>query len=516
MWFRFVLLFVLYALPSLFGVLEADDLIGSQPDDVSVSGENIMYNHQRQCVLATDNVTLRYKDISATANEMTFDIQNQSVSFPQSVDIGDDRTRLTVERFNYNFKTLEGRADALHGKMERLYIRTNDIDFTKTRIYMKDAQFTTCSLPEPHYLLTAKKLYLYPQFGFFVAANNWFTNQLIPAPVWVPIFVYGSHKYSILATVLPIFGANQREGFFIKHKFGYFINEKSNGTFDIGTSDNLGPMVGFNHNYIVSDQTIINTQLHTTHKEGFEGALTYFYTLKHRLKDPSDTSDSGSWLNPFTNGRKSQNTYGQFYFKTGINELVFDSRVDVAPEIAFAKTPFFMPHLKSTAQYETRISNVFEDTHDNIQHRDFVGYFSGLIRRPWVLSQKFNIDTSLAGIGYFYGKNEPWQRVFGVADFRYRLPILNPVLSYRKVFYNSGESQFDFHRIYALERDEVGLILRQRIGQIEARYEANYFLEGDGGARSKELRLTYFMHCWSLSGFYESVQSRMGFGFSFF
>jgi len=513
---RFVLLCVLYALLGLFGVIDADEVTLSDPDDMSISGENIMYNHQRQLVVATDNVTLRYKDISASANEMTFDIQNQSLAFPQSVEIGDSRTRLTLDHFNYNFKTLEGKAESLHGKMERLYIRTNDIDFNKTRIHMKNAQFTTCSLPEPHYLLTAKKLYLYPQFGFFVAVNNWFTNQLIPVPVWVPTFVYGSHRYSVLATPLPIIGSNQREGFFIKHKFGYFINEKSNGTFDIGTSDNLGPMVGFNHNYIVSDQELLNMQLHTTHKEGLEGALTYFYTLKQRLKDPEGASDSGAWLNPFTSGRKSQDTYGQFYFKTGINELVFDSRVDVTPEIAFTKTPFLIPYLKTTAQYEARVSNVFEDTHTNIQHRDFVGYFSGLLRRPWVLSQRVSMDTSFGGISYFYGKDVPWQRVFGVADFSYRLPILNPSLSYRKVFYRSGEGQFAFQRIYALERDEIGLILRQRIGQIEARYEANYFLEGDGGARSKEFRLTYFMHCWSLSGFYESVQSRMGFGFSFF
>ncbi len=494
----------------VFSFLNADEIRSS--GDITITGENITYSHLTQVVMATDNVKLKYKDAVASTNTLSFDVQKSQVFFPQRVTVGDARTTISMDNFSYDFKTLDGHADRLDGKIERLYIQSSNIDFTAKRIKMEDTQFTTCSLEKPHYLLTARKLYLYPQFGFFVAVNNWFTNELIPVPIWVPTYVYGSQKYSILATPLPIVGSNRREGVYIKHKLGYFLNEKSNGTFDFGTSEKLGMLVGFNNNYVVSDRTLINTQVHTTHEEGIEGSLSYIYSLK-KSKNTQDV-ESVFWMHQFSNAKESDRN-GQFIFKLGINELIFDSRVDTTPEVSFNKMPFQLGKSQVRGEFFASVANVKENTKDHVNHQDSVVYFAGTLRRPWVFSPTWSMDTSFSHIGYVYGDENPWQRTFAEAALSYRFPLLNPTFSYRKLFFNEGESGFEYQRIYSITHDEFGLSLQNRIGQLETRYDVNYRAQG-GQTRSREIRVTYYMHCWSFTGSYESVESRMGFGFSFF
>ena len=481
---------------------------------IEITGENITYNHMDQVVVATDNVSLKFQNISASTNALSFNISEKKAVFPGMVTIGDEKTLVTLDNFKYDFKLLAGHADELRGKVERLYIKSTDVDLSSQRIKLTNAQFTTCDREKPHYLLMSKHLYLYPQFGFLVAVDNWFTNQLIPIPIWVPTYVYGSHKYSILATPLPVIGSNPQEGLFIKHKLGYFRNQRSNGTFDIGTSERLGMLVGFNHNYLLTNQTLLNAQLHTTHIVGLEGSLSYQYSFnKKDLQLPSKSSDT-SWLNPFSSV-KNNDSLGQLLVKVGMNELIFDSRVDVTPEISFNKTPFKLGRSLVVAEFNTSIANVLETTKDDIEHQDYVTHFTGSLKRPIELSPKWDLLNTLTHMAYLYRKDESWQRTLAEASFSYRYPLLNPVVAFRKVFVNVGESQFDFQRIYAIDRDEVGLSLKNRTGKVETRYDANFFTHG-GGARSQEIKFTYFMHCWSISLSYESVRSNTNFGFSFF
>jgi len=481
---------------------------------LNIEGDAISYDHPKGIVTATGNVKITRENLTATANEFTFDYQNQTLSFPENVTFTDGTTHIRLDQFSYDMKAYRGHAHHMTGQIDRLYISSEEIELKPELVRMKNAQFTTCSYPHPHYLLTARQLYLYPQFGFFVALNNWFTNDLFPVPIWVPTYIYGSQKYSILSTPLPIIGSNKREGLYIKHKLGYFRNEKSTGTFDFGTSENLGFYIGFNHNQIIDKSSLINTQLHTTNKEGLEGSLSYIYSVNKAGEESPEPSKEKNLLS-YLSAPKGLTGYGQWIAKVGFNELVFDSRIDALPEISFNKEPFTLKNSKIEGRYFTSIAKITENTHDNITHADTVAHFNGNLTRRFPLTEKWNLLTSLSHIGYIYTKDEPWQRTFSELTFNYHWPFLTPEFTYRKLFYTTGESPFDYQRIYSITEDEFGISLKNRTGKYELKYETNYSVK-TGDPRTKQYSLTYYMHCWSIMGSYESVEKRMGFGFTFF
>ncbi len=471
------------------------------PKDLLIEGEKVVYDHNYANVDATGNVVIAYQGTTLNTSVFKYSLQKKRIKIPGSFTISRDDQEVKAEKFDYNMSTYSGTAENLFSKAGRLTIKGETLTLEKERWILKNAEFTTCDDPNPHYLVRSKTLIVYPQFGFFVAFDNDIKTQVLPFGIWVPTYVYGNSAYSLLgtSTPLPTIGSSPREGAYIKGKIPYFISPQSTGTVDLGYLGASGLMFGATHHQGLSPAELLEVSLHSLGNDGWDGGVRYFLNFspiepptKNAGSDPARMSWMKSLLTKF-------NTFEQQPLKNLIlsmtwGELINDSRVDKKPfaEVAIRQRPIFDTGFFLNLQVKGGLLGESNSSRQYLQK--WTLNTETEIERRFALTSTIEGQTSLVHDSRFYDNADTWQRVWLKVGGTWKT-VFNPNVWIVKRILKYGSSPFEFERKYAVEDDELGLRFSQVFSGFEIFGESRYALE-QRVLVTADMGIGFSQHCW--------------------
>lgn len=122
----------------------------------------------------------------------------------------------------YNFKTkralikgviTEQEGGFMHGD----YVKKNE----ENELFIKGARYTTCNLEEPHFHIESKKLKVIPKNKVVSGPFNMQFGDL-PTPLFFPFGMFPQPNKKSSGLVIPVYGEEQRRGFFLRDGGYYF------------------------------------------------------------------------------------------------------------------------------------------------------------------------------------------------------------------------------------------------------------------------------------------------------
>jgi hypothetical protein len=468
-----------------------------QAREILIEGDTISCDLAVGNVNASGNVKLNYRGYDIYSESIFYSVPEDTLWFPKRFQMQKASQNIVANDLEYHFDTSQGEAITLDAKISRLNIKGDKIVFMPDKIIIHGAKFTTCDQDDQHYWVKSNKMFLYPQWGFFVSWDNVFHTSFLPLDPWVPTYIYGSRTYSLVgsSTPIPEIGANKREGGYAKQRYGYFFNEKSTGTLDFGYTQNLGFFVGFNHGFGLNEISNLNLRAHYLERDDFEGAVEYRLDIAKRNQRSHDTEDViGGFFKKFT---PEELPSSRLTLLMQHREILLDSRVSYLPKVQFEVNEYNILDLGVYFNAMTSIGRVQEETFENEFNKAGERSLSGGLRKNFELSKDWYLETRAFFIGDWYDSGERWRRSFFATTLGWECPILQPRLSYTKKLSNNGATPFEFKRMYALRNDEIGLELTQEFGWTELALDADYEIE-DKKFRNFDLIASVRFHCWRL------------------
>lgn len=125
-------------------------------------------------------------------------------------------------------------------------VRKNEVN----EMFITDAQYTTCNLGDPHFFIESNKLKVIP--GNKVVSGPFHMKfREVPTPLWGPFGMFPQPKQKASGIVMPVYGEEQRRGFFLRDG-GYYWAASDYMDFRL-TGDIYskgGHALNFNQNYI--------------------------------------------------------------------------------------------------------------------------------------------------------------------------------------------------------------------------------------------------------------------------
>ncbi len=488
-----------------------------KPNPLTIKGDLIIFEKGSMEVTAKGGVKLFYRGYEVNSEEVRFSEKEKFVSFPSRLTLVSDEMIATADSFNYNLGTFDGKALGFRGEIDRLLISGEKFVFSKDKIVIYDALFTTCQKNHwSHYDVKAKKIYLYPQLGFFISISNKITISALPFPIPIPTYLYGAPRYGILgqSTLFPIFGSNKIEGQYIKERIGYFLSDSSSGTVEVGLTKKLGLEGGVEHAILLSKRNKVQARTYIAGTDGFVGHLMFQRRLFYKSNQDKADGLINEFFKKYQSSEKESST-ASLWLKH--REIVNDYRVSYLPVgiLNFKEIPlhFYNLSLDTTFSYgkysEERGLTGYEDTNKEIFSAYKHSLYSSL-SRTYNLSPSIYLKTSGHFYGYWYDTQDAWTRTFAKASLNWKC-ALNPKFSYTKRIFNRGSSPFRHDSDYAIETDEIGLEVSKDFKHLVLASDLNYDIE-NFEVRSWDIKAGLKFHCWQFNVILKPHQNGIGFG----
>ena len=179
------------------------------------------------------NAVVVYEDITLKAEYIEVDFDKKDVLAKGVID---DSTGKYVGRpefedagkvyeadtMKYNFDTKKGISYGVLTTEKDGYIHgTKVLRDSNENVYVKNAQFTTCNLPDPHFYIKADKIKVIPKKQIITGPANLVIED-ISTPLFVPFGFFPIPEKRKAGILFPNFGESPDRGFFIRG-LGYYI-----------------------------------------------------------------------------------------------------------------------------------------------------------------------------------------------------------------------------------------------------------------------------------------------------
>lgn len=230
------------------------DKPASQPEKDAASlkaQQGIVYDAQKQILIARGAVEFIYRDIRVRADQLQFDVSKNILQAEGNVVFSDQDQELRSESLTYNLDKEEGSfgktsmaytGPAMKGK---IYVKGQELTSNPKSVIMKEASFTTCDLPNPHYHLEARQVKIYPN-DRIEARNVSYWEGKWRLFVW-PFLIISIKEEN--AFEFPRFGYSKEYGWFVKTTYNYYRNPSAFGSYYLDYYQLRGFGAGFRHNY---------------------------------------------------------------------------------------------------------------------------------------------------------------------------------------------------------------------------------------------------------------------------
>ncbi|MCX7020221.1 MAG: hypothetical protein WCK47_10300 [bacterium] len=166
------------------------------PGQIEVeSADYLDYDEERHFVYGNGRITARYGPYKITSDRMMIDTRLREIQAQGRVIITSDVEYVEAESMWVSALTGQGVAYNTKGRVGPLYFlgdpfadqgRTNFRQLGRSEAHFKDASFTTCDFPVPHYRIHAKEFSIYRNERVF--ARNVIVYVAETPVLWLPYF----------------------------------------------------------------------------------------------------------------------------------------------------------------------------------------------------------------------------------------------------------------------------------------------------------------------------------------
>jgi lipopolysaccharide assembly outer membrane protein LptD (OstA) len=281
-------------------------------------------------ILLYNNAHIHYKDIDLKAGFIEIDNNTNIVTAKGIKDSVGEYSQLPVftqgqeettqDSIRYNFKNEKAKIYNLKTQQEGIFIRGS---VTKKEndsvIYVRDIIFTSSDKENPDYYIKTKKAKIVPDKKIVVGLSNMVIMD-VPTPLFLPFAYIPLTKGSTSGFIMPTWGENNQQGFFLQNGGYYFaLNDYvdlavlgdlyTNGSWGIRTESNYALRYKFSGNFSFRYESLINSQL------GFDD---YSKSTNYNIRWSHSQDAKAS---PNTRFSASVNMGSSKYYKQSLNEF---------------------------------------------------------------------------------------------------------------------------------------------------------------------------------------------------
>ncbi len=281
-------------------------------------------------VILYNEAELYYLDIELKAGEIIIDYQNDLAfakgiidslgNYTQKPQFKQGNQQSEQDSLIYNFKT--EKALIYHSKTEQQgMIITGDITKKEndSTFYINKARFTTSKKDNPDYYIETRNIKVVPNSKIVGGMSNLIIAD-VPTPLFLPFFYAPITKGRSSGFLIPTWGENRNQGFFLQNGGYYFaINDYvdlallgdiyTNGSWGIRAESNYAKKYKFSGNFSFRYENLINSQLGFP---DYSRSTNYFIRWSH---------SQASQASPNSRFSSSVNFGSSNFFKQSLNEM---------------------------------------------------------------------------------------------------------------------------------------------------------------------------------------------------
>ncbi len=251
-------------------------------DLVRHADDSIVQDLKNKKVYLYGNAEISYGDIDLKAAYIAVDFNDNTVFAKGMADstgkvIGVPEFKQGAEVFDaqtirYDFVTKKGIIQSVTTKQSEGYLHGKEVKrMPDNSINVKNGEFTTCDLPDPHYAFRFYKARVIPG-KLIITGPVYMEVEGIPLPIALPFGIFPNNPKRTSGLILPSYGESTSQGFYLQGG-GYFwnINDKMTlrvtGSIYTGGSWSVSPVFTYKNRYKYSGnfslglaQNIISTK----------------------------------------------------------------------------------------------------------------------------------------------------------------------------------------------------------------------------------------------------------------
>lgn len=464
--------------------------------------DSIILNLQEKKAYLYGNAKIFYQDIKLNAAYIEIDFDKKDLFAKGIVNdttkkyVGrpafeDDGKIYEADTMRYNFESKKGISYGVLTTEKDGFIHGERVlRDSQENIYVKNARFTTCDLPEPHFYIKADKIKVIPKKQIVTGPANLVIAD-INTPLFVPFGFFPIPEQRKHGLIFPTFGESQERGFNLRG-LGYYI--PVNQYFDVQLTSDIyfrgsfgatlssrynrryrysgNLQLSFNRNefgepesssYRVSNDYKINWTYRrdTKSKPGTNFSANVNFVTSSFLKN--NTTDYQDIIS--TNSTSSV-AYSRSFFKRKLN-LSMNSNMSQNLTTGLLTTT--LPQLTASVSRQLPFKNL---KLENKTARSFLNNL-GFSYQGTFKNQLTTIDTVLiAGVGEFFGRTPTINTPSLSNDFKngatHSIPIstsfkaltwftVSPSFNYNEFWYfKTTEKRWDSNNDTLLNFENVG------------------------------------------------------------
>jgi hypothetical protein len=476
--------------------------------DLTVSADAISYSDDGTTLEASGSVDAVSGTTLIKTNDFTYNINTKDITahkgFKMTMLGG-----LTLEgdSLDYNVQSKNGLTKNVKIELRSSVITGKAASIDEEKIELKDASFTTCDLPDPHYHMTSMTTTVYPDDGWVIGYFGFLWLGHYPI-LPVPVYMYdlsslsGSGQSKAVRDVLsmPEVGSNDIDGSYILYTVPWIANRKLNGKVHLMYTEKGGLAEGVDGNYATSDWNEVNARVYYDPRYSYYGGIT-------------DTYDFGPSI-----GQKKQLLYNFLKVQDSLlceletdmsyKERINYERVSMLPNVTlrFNEAPAFVGNFKVGG--EISYGNVSEESSG-------ASFDRGILKTNGTFTFPTDIGRLSLGVRYnqsWYGFDQNWTRLANTTELdRDFGGGVNGYVSHLHYVYYTGNSPFNYEKYFLLPSDEFGFGLGYNFLSSRLTLDVSYYVP-DWDPQDIDYGVTINMHCLSLDLKYRAMRQEFVFG----
>lgn len=207
------------------------------PSSVKYSAkDSIVYDIRNKKVYLYDSAKLHYEDIDLKSARVTIDWTKNQIDAEGKTDSAgktygtpvfkEKDQEYRTKKIAYNFKTKKGKISELITQEGEGYVHVGEGKYIKTdsvnTVYAKDAKYTTCNLPDPHYYIKTNKLKIIPKDKIITGMALMHIED-VPVPLVLPFGFFPADSRRSSGLIFPQYGEDVNRGGFFLRNGGYYF-----------------------------------------------------------------------------------------------------------------------------------------------------------------------------------------------------------------------------------------------------------------------------------------------------
>lgn len=202
-------------------------------EPITVTADELKYNETTGDVKANGKVQLEQQDKKLNTELLTGNIKTGDMKAKDESTFIDLQARLIGKEVVYNFKTKQGNMQSFSGKIQKEYVKGQQVTIEPQEYIVEKGYTTRCSLDDPDYKIVADKIEVFPDDNKLIAYNAKFmigSMTLYSLPRYEATLSRDNQDEN----PFPKVGYFNEDGFYVKQHLSHSIAPNVNLFADIG------------------------------------------------------------------------------------------------------------------------------------------------------------------------------------------------------------------------------------------------------------------------------------------